>query len=371
MVSLRTLMVATLSIALIGLGATSAMAQIDDDFEDDFGDEFDDDFDEFPDDDFDDDFDDDLATPLDEPAARIDADDELAPLTLGEGEIRIDGVFEISLSSGSVFEPFSIAPDIYYGLSDELTLGVIHSGFGTTGFFGGLGNGLCLTGEDGGCPNVYDNVGARGLFGLLDGDIELVADGGVFVRSFSDDLELALKLGVLGRWVSGDIQVLFNPNLFIGLSNRDINPDTLYLPVTALYALTPEISAGAQTGLLGQLNEFGDTWFIPLSLVGSYSLSENLGVAASLSLPQLFGEFDTTDIRSLNVFVTYTAARDQYASWGMTSIGPRPRASSRGTMRSAVATRTMQARCGAAHRRSTSRDWARSTWRSFSASTWM
>jgi hypothetical protein len=308
MVLLRTLNVAALAFALTAFGATSVMAQIDDDFEDDFGDEFDDDFDDFNDDvpnDFNDDFDDDLDGPIDEPAAAIDVDPELAPLTLGAGELLINGVLEISLNSGSVFEPFSIAPDIYYGLNDDLTLGLIHSGFGTTGFYGGQGNGLCVTGEDGGCPEVYDNVGANATYNLLEGDLDLAADGGLFVRSFSDDVLLALKLGALGRWASGDIQVIFNPNLFIGLSDRDINPDVLYLPVTALYTITPELSAGAQTGILGALDNFGDSWFIPLSLVGNYALNENLGVAASFSLPQLFGEFDTTDVRSLNLFVSY------------------------------------------------------------------
>ncbi len=308
---LRCAMVGALAIGMAGYGASAAVAQdIDDDFEDDFGDE---DFDDFEDDDFDDfeeddlddfdDFEDDVEADVDEPAEPVEP--EVAPLTLGEGEIRVDGFVEVNLSSNFVAEPLSLAPDIYYGVNDDLTVGLVHSGVGTTGMFLLSGSGLCITGEDSGCPDVYNNVGVNALFGFMDDDLELAAEGGLFINSLSDPFMMTLKAGLVGRWTSDDLQVAFSPNVHIALNERDINQDLIFLPVAAYYSVTPELALGGQTGLWGQVDELGDTWAVPLSLIADYQINEELSAGAAFTFPFLLGEFNDTDIRTLNLFVSY------------------------------------------------------------------
>jgi hypothetical protein len=311
---LRYTVVSALAVAMAGYGASVAVAQdFDDDFEDDFGDEDfgDEDFDDDDFDDFDDDFDDDLGDEPIDPAepTDADADADAAPLTLNAGEIRIDGFIGVNLSSDAVAEPISIAPDVYYGVTDEITVGLVHSFKNTVGFYGFVGDGLCITGEDNGCAEFYNNVGVDGLYQFMDDDLELAANAGLFLGSFigqfSDPLLMQLKLGVVGRWTSDDIQVIFSPNLFLAATERDFLSDTLNIPVTVAYSLTPELDVLAQTGFNGALDAIGDTWSIPLSVGASYAIDESLSVGGTFSFPELIGEDSTTDIRTLNIFASY------------------------------------------------------------------
>src|SRR4051794_21644683 len=71
-------------------------------------------------------------------------------LTLPKGRLLLDAYIAANLSSGAVFKPFSISPDLWYGATDDVTVGLVHSGLGSTGFIGGGfglgGQSLCLSG---------------------------------------------------------------------------------------------------------------------------------------------------------------------------------------------------------------------------------
>jgi hypothetical protein len=85
-------------------------------------------------------------------------------LTLAPGGLFVQLDLELDASSGAVAKPFSIAPDVSVGATSDLTLSVIHSTYGTTGFRGGTGLGLCVSGTSGGCPHPYNNVGGEALY---------------------------------------------------------------------------------------------------------------------------------------------------------------------------------------------------------------
>ena len=80
-------------------------------------------------------------------------------MTLPAGRVFVEVFAEINLSADAALKPLSIAPDLWYGVNDELTVGLVHSARGATGLFGATGNGLCLTGEDNGCAKIYNNLG--------------------------------------------------------------------------------------------------------------------------------------------------------------------------------------------------------------------
>jgi len=73
----------------------------------------------------------------------------------------------VSASEGAFGKPTSIAPDLYYGVSDAFQIGLLHTG--PMGWQTMPGAGLCITGKGGGCPHVYDNVGFDVMYGLLHG----------------------------------------------------------------------------------------------------------------------------------------------------------------------------------------------------------
>jgi hypothetical protein len=236
--------------------------------------------------------------------------DERHQMTMPKGQLLVRALLEINLSKDSAMEPVSLAPDFYYGVSDVLTVGVVHSGYGSGGFLGGFGNGLCLTGDTGGCAKVYDNVGLIGRYQFMDESVTLAADGGLIVRSF-DPFQLSLRAGVVGAWRSGKVSVVFNPSLFLGVSERDGavmagtgNKEVLAAPVALMYQVSGALQAGLQTGVVIPFTDTGDTWQLPLSLGAQYAVNSRVAVLGAFSLPALAGgELVPTgfDVRSITL----------------------------------------------------------------------
>ncbi|HEY0482669.1 MAG TPA: hypothetical protein VGD37_34340 [Kofleriaceae bacterium] len=250
------------------------------------------------------------------PAAGDTGTDGAAQLTLPKGRLVLDVFVPIGLSTGAAFKPISISPDVWYGATPDLTVGLVHSSVGASGFIGGVGTSLCLSGTANGCPDVYRGFGLDARYKLKTGMFAWAADGGLFFSHLSDPLLLSLKLGAVGRWESGKLAVELQPNLFIGVTNRSqtvamvdvtTNPDILSIPVTVLYAVTPMISVSGQVGVSLPLENAGDNYAIPLSIGGHYHVNESLNVTLAFSLLRLAAGADPKgfDARSLTLGGTY------------------------------------------------------------------
>ncbi len=205
----------------------------------------------------------------------------------------------INLSTDAVGKPIAIAPDIWYGVNDKLTVGLIHSVVGATGVQGlqGIaGTGLCLTGEDNGCGKFYDFVGIDARYTLKqDAKLALALDGGLFATSF-DPFQLALKVGVTGRYKLGEkLGLEFAPNIFFGVTERDgggtvgasTNKETLALPVGVGFGLNDKISLLAQLALTLPFEDAGDLYTLGLALGGSYAVNKQLSIRLGFALPIL------------------------------------------------------------------------------------
>ena len=138
--------------------------------------------------------------------------------TLPKGKLALDAFVEMNLSSGEAFKPVSITPDLWYGVTDDVTIGLVHSGVGATGFLDVVGNSLCITGTANGCGHVYNSVG-------LDGRIRIAkpwaVDVGLYISSISDPFQMAAKLGIDGRWTWNKVALELQPSIFLGLTNRE------------------------------------------------------------------------------------------------------------------------------------------------------
>lgn len=225
------------------------------------------------------------------------------PIMFPRSMIQITGTLEANLSVDATFEPFSLAPDIYYGVNEKLTVGVIHSSsaFGSYG----AGNGICLSGADGGCPDTYRSVGFDGLYGLMDDKIEVAAHGGIDILSVPDPMLVSLRMGVKARWNNTKIQVVCDPHIRFGITERDFNDDAIGIPVQANYQATSKLAAGAHTGLFGPLDGLGDALRIPFGLQALYGLSHKVDIGGALSFINVFGTDGSADARVLNVFASY------------------------------------------------------------------
>lgn len=237
-------------------------------------------------------------------------------LTLQKGRLVLNAFLEVNLSGGGTFKPVSISPDLWYGVTDDITAGVVHSSVGTNGFMGGVGDSLCLTGSSSGCPDLYRNVGVEARYRLKMSSIAVAADAGVFSGHATDLKLLDVKLGAVGRWHKGPLAIEAAPALLIAVTDRSVdlpgggsatlNHDFLSVPGTVLYTLNPMITLAGQTGLLLPLEDSGNGYTLPISVGAFYKVSGELNVSAAFSLPRLIaGSGGGTDARSITLGGNY------------------------------------------------------------------
>ena len=221
-------------------------------------------------------------------AARADEGaDQTDQLTLPAQKLVINGFLETNLSKKNAFKPVSISPDVWYGATDEATVGLVHSSVGTTGFVGGVGDSLCLSGKKNNCEHPYRNVGAALRYRLA---APFALDTGLFIRN-TDPFQVAVKIGANARWRFDRLTLEALPSLFFGLNSRSKgvsqNKDWLYVPVTAAYEIVDHFELALQTGLAMQWEKAGDYYSIPLALAGRYQVTKELGLGLAFALPRL------------------------------------------------------------------------------------
>ncbi len=248
--------------------------------------------------------------PMAAPTSAPTATDDGTQLTLPASRWLVNGLVEINLSDDNVFEPVSIAPDLWYGLNDDLTLGIVHSSYGINGLFGGVGSGLCLTGDgDGNCdPDVYTNLNIAARYSVQKGALPIAVTGSIGILDF-DPFQLAVNIGAMARWASGSISAVVQPNFKFGLTERDAgNKEVLTLPVGVHYDVSKQLALGAQVALALPFDNTGDTWRIPVSVVGNYLVGQQWYVFGAFTLQSVVGGDltpDAFDGRVLSLGVGY------------------------------------------------------------------
>ena len=153
-------------------------------------------------------------------------------LTLDPGHVFVQLDLELNVSAGMVAKPFSIAPDVSIGATPDLTFSLVHSTYGTTGFRGGTGDGLCVTGTSGDCPHPYNNVGGEALYSLVTGDAAMALVAGIYSLDLADGW-VDLKLGFKTRLASGPLSLSVNPSVYAALEN---SPRKRRSPVTSPFS---------------------------------------------------------------------------------------------------------------------------------------
>ncbi len=228
-------------------------------------------------------------------APALDEPPLLAPppppgLTLPAGGIAAVATLEVGVSEGSAFAPTSIAPDLSYGLTGDLTLSVVHSGVATTGLRGNTGRGLCLTGTDDGCPRLYDRAGVEVLYGLRRGPLAIAPLAGVHLWSI-DAGWVDVKLGLRARQSWGKVVAMVNPSVFIAVNDRNGgNPDSCWLPASIGYKVAPPLTLSIGGGAkLPDLGQVGDTWLLTVGLIAQYAVGPALAVGSSFFLGEIAG----------------------------------------------------------------------------------
>ena len=194
---------------------------------------------------------------------------------------------EVNLSKRYEWKPVSVAPDVWFGVTDQLTIGLIHSSR-AMGVID-AGNGLCSTGSTHGCPAAYDNIGLDGRYALRRGWLAVAARVRVIASSF-DPWKPTVRPGALVRLHRGRFGITADPQLQLGLDHRDEgNRDWLRIPLW--FAIQPArgVAIALRTGIDGELATFGDTYAIPVGLELAVRVTARVELAAFVGFPTLGG----------------------------------------------------------------------------------
>ena len=223
-------------------------------------------------------------------------------VTLPAGALEVSANLEINMSAEAVGKPSSLAPDVAYGVSDALTVALVHSTYGITGFRARTGRGLCLTGEDNGCPAVYNNVGAEAWYQLGGGSLALAAVAGIHALNLKGDDWWSAKLGLKLRYpVTPALAIVSQPSVFVAITSREVgdvrvNDESLWIPVQAVYKVTPAVSVGVGSGFKsGRLSDLDVTWEVPLGVMATYKVDPALSFGASWVFGALLGGAEDVD----------------------------------------------------------------------------
>ncbi len=256
-----------------------------------------------------------------EPAVELSA---YPSVTIGKGRLVIAGsTVNINMSAGAVGKPISLAPSVWYGISDKLSIGLTHDG-GTTSWsprpavrvttvdiLGTIetnvsGAGICVTGKDGNCSKPYDNVGADVLIGFASGKLGAAAHVGVDLLSI-DEMTIGARLGVLGRFaLASKVALVFDPRVQIAATDREFTGDSVDVPLWVWFEPSPALGLYLHTGIAGPFDGFGDSFNVPVGVGASLRAGAKLTLGADFHFTNLLGKGSSAEGRVLGVRIAVT-----------------------------------------------------------------
>jgi hypothetical protein len=204
------------------------------------------------------------------------------------GEPARPKILGIGLNRNDVGNPSYLAPHFYWGVTDDVMLGITHE------------RGLCFSG----CEHPYNDAGFGMLIFLTDGPKhELDLHLGVPVHSF-DPFSLGFSFGVLGRVNIGSVTALvFDPHLHVGIVDSG---NGLSLPIWFYFQAGSVVVPFVGTALNGPFEEFGDRFEIPLEGGILFTVSQNVDIGFVLRFGNPLGRggsFDWREIGFIGRFV--------------------------------------------------------------------
>lgn len=239
-------------------------------------------------------------------------------MTLPGGKFMLSAIVETNLAKGKAGKPIGVAPDLWIGLLDRLTVGIYHSGRATNGFLTSFGSGLCFRdGMSGICKSglgdVYSFAGSELRIGLTEGGFATALVLGGNVRFIDPERVISGKAGFLARLHTKRVAVEISPTASIGITQRkvmdmDFNQDVLAVPVTIYLRFAPRFSLALQSGVTFVLKKPGDTYKVPAAAGIAWWVTPHFAIDAAFGLAAVADKDDMTkafDQRSATVGLSY------------------------------------------------------------------
>jgi len=230
-----------------------------------------------------------LALPASVRAAGYPDEYALRPLQLPTRMVQIKAPVIVNLSRGSAGRPVWIPFDIRLGVSDDLELRLFHPV-----------HGVCVRG----CDHVYNDLGLGMLYSVMrEPGMDLALLGALEVTSFADPALLRLDLGLGWKLVHAPFSIAAWPYLSLGLNRRDINGDSINVPIELAFQISYPTALFIETGFYGDARHFADTWSSPLGLGINYLVEYGMDLGAELKLTNPIGNGGSSDGRLLIVYL--------------------------------------------------------------------
>ncbi|CAN5920803.1 hypothetical protein BH11MYX3_BH11MYX3_40740 [soil metagenome] len=229
-------------------------------------------------------------------AASADAD----PLVLARGDVLARLSIEANIQTKRFARPLSFAPDLWIGVTDRVTVGLIHSSQSVDRIESGAT--FCVRELASRCERAYHGSGL---------DLRYAWTPGVALRTRLllrdvDPMKPAVAVGALVRGTRGRFSLPADPYLRIGLANRDTgNRDTLVVPVW-LGAQLGSVVVAVHTGIDGDLAVWRDGWHIPVAVVVEVAPARAITLGVEAGYPSLLGPQNSGDRKTV---IIYAAAR--------------------------------------------------------------
>jgi hypothetical protein len=225
--------------------------------------------------------------------AAAEPDDIIGrPLVLGQGQVDAELTAEISLSSLQAGAPTSLAPDLWYGVLPELTIGLIHSDLSVDRISPGAS--VCINTVrmpiTNSCFDRYHNVGLDVLYSMATGSFAAAAHARFLLREFEPVFKPAVTVGATLRWHHGRWSITGDPYLQLGLANRpDGNRAELWLPVVLAVQPSPRVAIQLYTGWNSDLAVWTDGYYVPGAIGVRVRATRNVDAGATFGFPSILG----------------------------------------------------------------------------------
>lgn len=208
-------------------------------------------------------------------------------LVLDAGEIDARLSIEMNLLPRRFAQPLSLAPDLWYGVTDRWTVGVIHSNQ-SLGRIDSVAT-FCVRQLVGQCETPYHGSGVDVRWSWRSGALAIAPHGRVLLRGI-DPIKPAVTLGAAVRWTGGRFAISSDPYLRLGLANLDRgNRAALVVPVWLAVQPTCRWLVAVHTGWDGELATIRDGWHIPVALVVRARVTAQVEIGVEAGYRSLLG----------------------------------------------------------------------------------
>jgi hypothetical protein len=224
------------------------------------------------------------------------------PIVLPRGVVEVTANVEAWLLPGRAFDAISVAPDIFVGVTQRLTLGVTSSNRALSSV--SAGGGACFGPVTSGCVAKIADVGVDAIWQARAGALAWAPHARLVMRQFSPSKPAAM-LGARVRWHHGRWAVVADPYLQLGLANTDRgNRHALHVPLWLQVQPTCRWSIGLRTGFESEFAVIRDGWHGVLGGVVTAAVTPSITIELSGGVRSAFGPQNTSKERSLALAVS-------------------------------------------------------------------